>query len=182
MCSTRKQGPIKCLPATQKSLNASIPPWRPSHLLKLAEAPWGPRPGTPPPIPGTPPPPIPHQLSPPAQLECSSRLDAISTMVPPSSVRFPIGGGRRSPSPRRLELPGASMAAVGAAATDLGGMAFGRGLQLAGCGWRGRNARVGTVECERSRELGSLHTGSLHTWAQAPRTGIPVVWASSRRA
>ena len=65
--------------------------------------------------------------------ECRYRLVVTAAVGAPPPCGFPIGGGLRGPAPRRQERPDASMAATGAAATDLGSVGFGSGLRLAEC-------------------------------------------------
>uniref|UniRef100_A0A8C0AKP3 Phosphatidylinositol glycan anchor biosynthesis class S n=1 Tax=Bos mutus grunniens TaxID=30521 RepID=A0A8C0AKP3_BOSMU len=51
--------------------------------------------------------------------ECRYRLVVTAAVGAPPPCGFPIGGGLRGPAPQRQERPDASMAATGAAATDL---------------------------------------------------------------
>lgn len=88
-------------------------------------------------------------------------------------LELPIGESSRVPAPQRPGQPEASMAAAGAAATDLGAVGFGwearrEGLAGGMCGW---GARRQTGPC-------SMGSGACH--AGAALTGIPAAPASLR--
>lgn len=87
----------------------------------------------------------------------------------PPPLGFPTGGGLHSTAPRLPEQSEGGMAAAGAAATDLGAVAFGWGAVARGCG----GGECGVPEIPRTGGRGSPQTGSHQLRAPAPRTGIP---------
>lgn len=102
----------------------------------------------------------------------------------PFMLRFPIGGNSRGPAPRRPGQPEASMAAAGAAATDLGAVGFGwraRRGGLAGgmSGWGARSqtgpSRLGSgarhAGAARTESPGSSHLSAIAVWRA--RTLVP---------
>lgn len=75
-----------------------------------------------------------------------------------------------APGPGQSE---ASMAASGAAFTDLGAGHAGWGLRLAGCKGGMKGWDYSLPEVPRTEGRGSLQTGSLQTWTWVGLTGIP---------